>query len=704
MSTTETPAPPFLQPLVSQRRQVAIGLVVAGVILAVLAAWWGVWGFARSDRAVKQEGKVVVEDVGKPEAAPDDNRPKHSADYQFASIWAGLLAALALVAAWWVYAHPADPTAPLTGARTEFVAIGGILGLLTTLFGAALGYRWYPSAVAWIGSKNPAEAKWVLYAAGIFLGGLIIMFASLQVARVEERANATLRRVLYGFNSVFMGLLLLLVLVVVNVAVFIKVPATLATNQSAFTGLSEESKTFLHSLDQPVHAYLIMPESHIVPLVGGLSYDTMYADCRGLLTACEDESPNFHASFLSPAFDADRIANLFQRLKIERAPEQDYGILVTVGDDESAHAYIRDGELISVEQRALVFQAESRLMTELNYLTDRRGNEKVYVTQKHGEPNFEGGEPGEPTMNNVVQYLRDKKFTVASVDLDTPGAKVPDDAALVMVPGLRRTLAPDSGMYIALRDYLHRADRPGKLFLCLPAFRNPQNKVAATGLEPLLMELGVDVETGFRLLSIPPREHGPESVVVGPVAGMDKDVARIVRGGQYVFRDTRMVRKAPAPPGGNRQVSYLLGTESITFQDDNYSQPPAALIAAMRGNPELQREKKLTQRAWPVAVAVADTVGEKRDKRPRALVFGSETFLLDRPEGLNAPEELRQLMVGDGIEWLRGRSAASGIAPRKVGVFTLERPIEWSSQAVLLGLVSVGIAVLGLGVWLSRRR
>ena len=707
MSSAETSTPSFLAPLVSQRRQVAIGLAVAGAVLAALAIWWGVWGFARAgDRAAKTDGKVVLEDMGKPEAetAPEDGRPKKSPDYQIASIWAGGLGLLALLSAWWVYSRPADPTAPLTAARTEVVAFGGTAGLLTAVFGAILGYRWYQSAIRWLGSNDPSEARWVLYAGAVFLGGLLLMFASIQLARSEERSNATLRRVLYGFNSVFMGLLLLLVLIVINVAVFMKVPGTLVTNESAFTGLSDESKRFLHGLDRPVHVYQILPESHTINLGRGLSYDTMYADCRGLLTACESESPKFKATFLSPAFDAERIAALFQRLNIAKEGERDnLGLLVTVGEDEEARTFIRDMDLISAEQGALVFQAESRLMTELAYLTDARGKEKVYFTQGHGELALDGGEAGEKSMGDMARYLRDRKFTIEPLPLDAPGAKIPDDAGVVVVAGLRRFVGPEDPMFAALRDFIRRPEKPGKLFLCLPAFRDAQGKVSRTGLEPLLAEIGVEVET-TRILSMPGQYRIPaEYVVAATAAGLDTDLARVVRPAQLLLRDTRPVRSPPAPPGGQRRISPLMGTDMITWQDDDYSRSAEATFAAMRNDRQLAQEKKLSPRPVAVAAAAFET-GEKGAKRPRAIVFGTDTFLQDQTPISAGPEEYRQLLVSDGIDWLRERNTTVGITPRKVGVFALDKPIDWTSQAVLMALVAVGITVLGVGVWLSRRR
>jgi hypothetical protein len=489
-----------------------------------------------------------------------------------------------------------------------------------------------------------------------------------------------------------------------------KVPGTLAVNESAFTGLSDESKRFLHSLDKPAHAYLILPENYSVPLPRGLSYDTLYGDCRGLLTACEDESPNFHASFLSPAFDADRIAALFQRLSVEKEGEGDkqYGLLVTVGENEEARTFIRESELVTVEDRALAFQGESKLMTELAYLTGDRGTQKVYFTQGHGELALETGTEGaEKSMSGIAQYLRDRKFTVAPLPLTEPGAKVPDDAAVVVVPGLRRFVGPEDPMFVALRDYVHRTDKPGKLFLCLPAFRDPQGKVSATGLESILTgDLGVEVEA-VRLVSMPGQftQRVPLNyVLVAAAAGLDADLARIVREAQFLAADTRPVHSAqPGPGAPPRKVNLLMGTALITWQENDFADPTAT-FAAMRGNRQLQQEKKLTDRAIAMAAAVTDTVGEKGAKRPRAIVFGTDTFLQDQTPVPSVSEEYRHLLVSDSIDWLRERNATVGITPRKIGVFTLEKPIDWASQAVLMALVAVGISALGIGVWLSRRR
>ena len=711
MSSAEPTASSPLSVLVTQRRQVAVGLALAGVVLAALAIWWGVWGFARSGDAgpAKSEGKLIAEET-KP-APAEDTRPKKSPDYQIACIWAGGLALLALLSAAWVYTQPPDPAAPLAAARKEVLALGGTVGLLTALCGAMLGYRWHQSLVLWVGGGDPSEAKWVLYAAAIFLAGLLIMFASLQLARTEQRANATLRRVLYGFNTVFVGLLLLLVLIAVNIVSFIKVPKTLVTNDTAFTELSDESKRFLKSLDRPVHVYLIMPEAHAEPLGRGAVYENLYADCRALLSQCEDQSSNFHAAYLSPAFQKEQIAALMDRLKVKEADRDQLGMLAAVGENEEATTFIRAGDLIDVDRRgSLVFQGENKLLTELMYLTDARAREKIYFTQGHGELEMQAGADGNKAAGNMVQFLRDRKLSVEPLSFETPGTKVPDDAAVVVVAGLRRTLGPDDPMLTALKDYARRPNRPGKLFLLLPAFRDAQGKVAATGLEPFLAEFGVEVDAGHRLVAVPRQlPVPPEYVLLSPFARIDADLARIVGQGQLILRDTRPVRPAQAPPGGQFKVTPLMGTDLVTWQEDSYLTNPDQMWAQLRaqGADALRQEKHLTQRPISAAVGVAESApggGEKATSKPRMLVFGSDTFIQDQTPVPSGVEEYRQLLFSDGIDWLREREASSGIPPRKVGIFSMEKPIDWPSQVVLLALVSVGVTVLGVGVWLSRRR
>src|SRR5262245_61321900 len=137
MSNDPTSPPSPLTALVDKRPQVATGLAVVGAVLAALAILWGYWGYTKSGAtaATTEEGKLIPEEPPA-EKKVEETGPKKSPDYQIATVWAGGLALLFLASAGWVYTQPADPTGPMTAARTEVVAFGGVVGLLTAVFGA----------------------------------------------------------------------------------------------------------------------------------------------------------------------------------------------------------------------------------------------------------------------------------------------------------------------------------------------------------------------------------------------------------------------------------------------------------------------------------------------------------------------------------------------------------------------------------------
>ncbi len=239
-------------------------------------------------------------------------------------------------------------------------------------------------------------------------------------------------------------------LIAVNVFSFLKLPSTLVTNDSAFTSLSDPAKTFLRSLDRPVHVYLILPEHYVqdVDVPGGqVAYTQLYSDCRGLLSECERQSRNLTASYLSPGLDAAHIAALFDRMKVADKDRDQLGMLIAVGENEDVTSFIPSRDLVdyNVDQRGrsiiFVFQGESKLLNELIYLTDSRSKEVVYVTQDHDELSVDPSGSGKRSMASAVQYLRDKKVRIEPLNLDAKDPKIPDNAACVLIAGPHRTVA-----------------------------------------------------------------------------------------------------------------------------------------------------------------------------------------------------------------------------------------------------------------------
>ncbi len=166
------------------RRQIAIGLAVAAVVLGALAIWWAVrsWPSHEADKPSAHD----VRSAEKPAAETKSAGPKASVDFLPAAIWAGFLAILCGISAFWLLNQPLRPGTEATAIRTELLTFGSLIGLITAMLGLLLGLRWDESLFRWINEDKTKDAKWVLIAASIFTAGLIIMFLSLQL-RVPKR-------------------------------------------------------------------------------------------------------------------------------------------------------------------------------------------------------------------------------------------------------------------------------------------------------------------------------------------------------------------------------------------------------------------------------------------------------------------------------------------------------------------------------------
>src|SRR5262245_35913970 len=108
----------------------------------------------------------------------------------------------------------------LDAARVTVLALGGSIGFSVALASGILAYVWWDDLMGWLGESGPGKNAWHgAVAFGALVGGLLLMFASLQLARTEERSNPSLRRLLYGYNAVLAGLLVVAILVVMNIFV-----------------------------------------------------------------------------------------------------------------------------------------------------------------------------------------------------------------------------------------------------------------------------------------------------------------------------------------------------------------------------------------------------------------------------------------------------------------------------------------------------
>src|SRR5262249_6642243 len=200
------------------------------------------------------------------------------------------------------------PEADVT--RLVVLAAGGLIGLITTgALGIGLTIKWWGTIAsgweAWQGSDG-SRIWWTLLA---LVGGLAIMFLSLQLARTEERTNPLLRRLLYGFNAVLSGLLLLAILVIINLLTYVKwedfesssyailrrlhylafINREHDWSRASLYSLSEKSEKILQKLDRPVRVYVVMS-----------TQDELYHPMRALLDNCRAITDQVQVEYVSP--------------------------------------------------------------------------------------------------------------------------------------------------------------------------------------------------------------------------------------------------------------------------------------------------------------------------------------------------------------------------------------------------------------------
>ncbi|WP_029630007.1 motility-associated ABC transporter substrate-binding family protein [Zavarzinella formosa] len=738
MTTEQTPSDPFPF-LVTSRKPTAVFLGVLAVLFAITAIWWGMRASsaqrskADADPAKNAaKAKQLPDEFKLPEEKKDDQAEgagkAPSKDYGPAAFWAGFMALLCGGGAFWL-SRPAVEGEDVVSSRTEMLVFGAVAGLLTALLGFTLAFRWSESLALWLNKEEQGEAKWVLISQGIFFIGLTLMFVSTQLGRAEQRNNVLLRRLMHGFNAAFQGILIVYVLVALNIVVFFNVPGTLITNDSAFTTLADESKKLLRSLDQPVHAYLIMPEK-FAPTGKAKNnnetlYTHLYTDSRGLLGQAEDQSKFFKATFLSPLLDKDKITALYDRLGMKGGDGDRYGILLVVGDgDKPVTGFLEARDLLEIvptddNRPQVIYQGESKLMSELAYLTDNKAKLAVYFTSGHGELSFDPSARQDRSMSGVINFLRDRRLRPEILKLDPAAPKIPDDAALVVIAGPQMTIPADDPLLTALAEYMNPKTpdvSPGKLLAFLPPFRGVTGKIAPTGLEGLLAGLGVESGEGV-MVTIPRTVGSVQGRVIPPdyLPGLPADVDHPLINTfskALILNDCRPIRPAARPNPAMRVTALVETQEGRAVWIEEKEAGDAVLSwEAIRRNPAGPEAaaRKLTNVPQPLilsvgAVSPPTSPGEQPKEKPRAVIFTTDSLLLDRPAFPLMPPAIHQQIVSDSVDWLREREQSIGIRPRLVPWYRLPKPIEVSSKLTLLAMVTLGLTAMGVMVWYSRRR
>jgi hypothetical protein len=666
-----------------QRRPIAYGLLTLGVLLVVLAGWliksfgweYSVAGFAVSVLAILLFGAGMVL-LWRPEMEEDPEK-----------------------------------------ARLMVLSAAGFSGILITLVGLVLAWQWWDEYLGWL-QGEPGQRAWRAWVSlGTIFGGLAIMFAGLQVARTEVRANPVMRRLLYGYNSVLTALLLLAILAVVNVLVYVKFSTPFDFTASSMYTLSSRSQSILSGLDKPTYVYVILPES-----------DLIRDEMRTLLSNCRAVNDKLRVEYVSPD-EIQRVRQLQQAYAFSARS----GVLVVAGDEKQAqHQFIPRQDLFSVDNtgsrdaRDIKFKGEDALMTALNSLEEGQTKPVVYFTQGHGELNLSDTNETEidEGAGTLKARLEKRGYDIKPLTFAPANPKVPDDAAIVVIARPTQPFTPP--MLQALRSYMNPTGdkkKKGKLFILFDVVPSGETTMAQTGLESFVKEFNVEVGNE-RILTLSPITQTPAQVVV--VANPDLSRANnplgpVFRNRVLLLYEVRPVRPqtaAATPPGGStynaEPLLYAAASQQIWLERDLRTDAVRLANDVAKETDEKVLDKKLSKEDIPVAVIVTEPSTSNdphafmrppaEKSTPRLAVFGDASVACNMFTSERRSSVAYEI-VANTLDWLRERPQSIGVEPKTRNFFVLE-PTTNRTRMILLpaALMLLAIAGLGAGVWLVRRR
>ncbi|SRR5579883_753671 len=614
-------------------------------------------------------------------------------------------------------------------SRTErlrwiFLMAAGGAGALTALLGLVLPFSTMPMALTNYpeiftgGPKSWRSHGWeVSRCVGALIGGLVLMFAGLQLARPIQRTSMSMRRWLYGYNAILSSLLFLFILILVNVLPYTAVkPFSYAMEATDWTSgqlytLHPASRNLLAELKEPVKVYMLMPSGSLL----ARDVETLLNNCRAVNTL-----------FTWEQLSRDRNRGEIERLIKQYQLPDSIGVLVLYGTEPNVTSqFIKAEELAENTSgpnadKTYVFKGENALLNALTYLSSGKSRAVVYFTQGNGEPDLTDQDRTHfDTGLGVLQDELNKiNYQAHPLNLGPKTTSIPEDADIVVVARPQEKL-PDNAVK-ALRDYLQGTNRKdnkkGKL-IALFDVTIRKGEMVQTGLEPLMAEYGVKVAND-RVMCVR-RDALALTTVANPRSSNAIARAFTSRGAAttiFPFYDARTVESAN-PPGapGRFTVEDLMFVlpQTLAWAETNLKADPAALMDELRRDQQ-KILNKISEKPLSLAVTVTEGKGPPpipghefmaQESEPRMVVFGDASWITNNILLQATPDNFA--LFSSSLSWLAGRHDIGERIPTSTrNVYRLKVPPTEELRLIFLPgvLLMMGVLVLGFGVWVVRRR
>lgn len=320
------------------------------------------------------------------------------------------------------------------------------------------------------------------------------------------------------------------------------------------------------------------------------------------------------------------------------------------------------------------------LVTNALIKATQRQRKKVVMLTGHGEPDLRSDDAG--GLSRFAKDLVAEGYDVISLNLVT-ALRIPDDAALVLIPGPRQALlAPET------RELSRYLDRGGRVGIWLEPER-PHGLASVVGAYGIQVndDVILDVSSFGQMFG-----SGPDTATATTYA--EHPITRGFNSGVTLFSRARSV---DVNPGTQTKVERLVKTGAASWGETDFA---SILNNTAEWNPG--EAKGPVTIGLAATAAVDNRVAGKVNDETRLLVFGDSSFATNRFRNTGANRDLAL----NSVAWLAQSEERIAVRPHTRGrnVIILSNQQRDRIAFFVLYLLPVLLLSLGLGIWLVRKQ
>jgi ABC-type uncharacterized transport system involved in gliding motility auxiliary subunit len=486
------------------------------------------------------------------------------------------------------------------------------------------------------------------------------------------------RRLVIGANVLVQIVALLAVVVMVNWLTsrhYVRFDWT----KAGYYKLAEKTKQVVASLKDPVDVIVFLPPDDHRDYI-----EKILDDVRNLLKEFQFYGKEkLHVEYVDPQRDLARAQQLVKEYNLD-SPD------VIIFASRGHHKYVRLDEMVDLdagnpemgENRVKAFKGEGLFLSAIQTVTEEE-SPKVYFLTGHGERDPQDFDQREG-YSELARYIKRDNILVQKWNL-LENQALPTDASAIVIAGPHLAFAPTE--LNALEQYLKGK---GRLLILL----DPHIQ---TGLEALLKKWGVQVDDDLAM-----RQAGvllgTEMLDVNAVAAdyAKHPITAKLSDTNTEFPYARSVRQAPQTESGmpdQPRVTELVKAAPTYWGETDPDTEHATFDPATDISGPL-----------PLAVAVESSQPHGVDVDigvTRMVVVGTSRFVDNSSLGGGNLD-----FFMNSLNWLLQREQLMAVSPKVPDEFRLDMSPnqQRAVYALVVGGLPLLVAIIGIVVWLSRRK